>query len=119
MTTKWTIETQNGSISEQYTELGRVILAVADKGLRLYIIVQHFKNGHPLVKVVTELSKFCGITDSEHGILLSYILTEQNLKHIEGELRRRGIVFEPADPEEAVEVGKPTSFYILDALLIL
>ncbi|KAH8691711.1 hypothetical protein GQ44DRAFT_636227 [Phaeosphaeriaceae sp. PMI808] len=109
VTTRWTIKKRNVSISEQGTELGRVVLEATDRGLRLYIVAQHSETGHSLVEVATELSKFCGITNPEHSILLSYILTEQNLKYIEDEMRRRGICFEPAGPEEEMDAATPSA----------
>ena len=67
------------------------MLNVEAETIRVFLTAENVNVESPPLELIEELSKFCGITSSEHLMLLAHILTQKELKHIEDDLQRRGI----------------------------
>ncbi|PVH69973.1 hypothetical protein DL98DRAFT_661395 [Cadophora sp. DSE1049] len=72
------------------TESGRVKMTPIGPVLKIFLR-NDVDPTRPPLELQEEMAKFCGITDRTNGIILNWILTENNLKEIEDNLQRRGI----------------------------
>jgi hypothetical protein len=91
VTIEWELESVKPSAQIRgRSESGRVKMTPSGSVLKIFLR-NDVDLTHPPLDLQEEMTKFCGITDPTHVMILHWMLNEYDLREIEDNLNRRGI----------------------------
>ena len=102
----WEFEDKWKRTHKGQAEKGRVMVAVDDDVLKIYLIKDDMKIGCPPLELTEELSKFCEIKKDRYVRLLGHILTQNDNVRIRADLDRLDVPeLEPELQQDQVQIG--------------